>query len=218
MIEKLTAFKRRLRYRRRKVKRMQFNEWWSTILSTLAFLISAYGLYVNSLQKLDDLRVFPPTAAGISVERERVSAAIKKLTFVNAGNQSESVQKVFWVARLGNHEPQRPDSCYAASDEISTSTESDLESFEIKPGTEATKDINLSGFSRSLYMQLRDEDYLTVCLSFLILTPAELVRSKDIVVFAGRVGKDTANVFDFTDTRRVVGPQTISLVNGSRLR
>jgi hypothetical protein len=46
----------------------QFREWFSFALSTLAFVISALGFYINSLKQTDDLRLFLKSRGEVSLK------------------------------------------------------------------------------------------------------------------------------------------------------
>jgi hypothetical protein len=190
----------------------QIREWISFSLSTLAFVISALGFYINSLERTDDLRLFLKAQGSIvSTDDGDLTVFLGTGAFVNAGNQSENVQDMTLMALLGKHE-QAPKNCDPGANDSINST-GELEPFVIKPGEEFLKELKSERLSYKMLDSMEDRDWLTVCIYFTILTPTELVSSQDIVVFSGRVIKKDDDL-RFNDLKEF-DRRTITLVKAS---
>jgi hypothetical protein len=108
---------------------------YSSLLSTLAFFISAFGFYLNNLKWDDDLRVIIDRTPSFPLEGDRsTSSDPYRLVFVNAGNQSAALLSIrVFVGRY------RADG--RTCDFIEQKFDMDMSPFVIKPGEVVVKDI-----------------------------------------------------------------------------
>jgi len=155
-----------------------FRDWWSTILSTLAFFISAIGFYLNFVQT-DDLRVIFDEMPRLVVGSDKRLGAFGNLrvAFVNGGNQAAAIMKL--EVYEYEDEPGVSGICQVTDPQVSRMTKvaTELAPFVLKPGDIAVKDLamsdmkskaikgDLGGYAGQLFAQLCVRVYFATPLS-----------------------------------------------------
>lgn len=138
---------------------LRFRDWWTVLLSTMAFVVSAAGFYVNNLQQTDDLRLIVNQLPRVHLDEDDYPSidGHMRLGFINSGNQAAGIMKVYvsihrvplpTIADGSNESLQRlfptrgqvKKTCDVISDLYTT----DLPAFAIKPGDIAVKEIEIT--------------------------------------------------------------------------
>lgn len=211
--KRLEAFRNQLRGGASAAKQsMSFKDWWTVILSTLAFLISAASFYSNVLRQTDDVRVILETLPEIRFESNQLTSKGKtRIAFINAGNQSVAILRTFvtvWqkerpsLIGTPSCEGRRP---ILDKDEIET----DLEPFVVKPGEVIIRDMKLKSpssepFNPGMVWPSPNRFYyhlVDTCLEFSFATPLKSNGFKTIGVGRRFMQGDPANVNRSDDGR-----------------
>jgi hypothetical protein len=133
---------------------MKLKDWWSVILSTLAFLISATGFYLNSLEQSEAVSAALYSLPEVRVQDNKfVLEGSMRVAFINSGNQHAAIMgmyvspkqlcvtEFFWDFDF-TKAPPAEDPCYdPAGDGIYALLK---QGFVIKPGEIVVKEIEIT--------------------------------------------------------------------------
>ena len=160
----------------KKKERMTLKDWWTIILSTLAFGISAAGFYINNLLLTDDLIAIVSEVPQMSLDDQKFSVeGIAKIAFINAGNGSAAILALeVWVSRWMPGKRR----CQDIGDVHSQF----IEPFVVEPGKIAIKDFKVRPMTEYIATRMSgiptpDNFYhIDVCMKFQLETPASRHR------------------------------------------
>ena len=160
---------------------------YSILLSTLAFIISAFGFYLNNLKWDDDLRVIIDQLPFVSLMAGGSTISDPyRLVFVNAGNQSAALLRI--RVFVGRH---RADG--GTCDFIEQTLDMDMSPSVIKPGEIVIKDMEIKS-AKSTNQKLGVQFFegpVEMCTRVFFSTPS-----------GGRIYKDVRFVFHYENLAR----------------
>jgi hypothetical protein len=154
-------------------RQLALKDWFSTILSLLAFIVSGLSLWLSNFRQVDDLRLILPDQRpffSFSADEETLDyAADYKLLLLNSGNRPIAISQIQFSVHQDVNAQRSHCSDVGPSFHITP--------FVIKPGELVVQDIVLKGSGEDhqpLTVNPRPAegiDTFTACLVFDVATP-----------------------------------------------
>jgi hypothetical protein len=202
-----------------------FRDWWSFTVSTLAFVISASGFYINTLVETDDVRlILPSTENRAYLDYDNDSGFIKlqnagDAVLVNAGNRTTVISGYDHMGMAGRD--TKPKDCQA-NGRLFMSAEDNFKPLVIRPGEASVVKIEDTILPGMFTNHVKKGDVITVCIRFYIATPTEQLPPVDVVLATNSISdQDKDGNFIFAsrnnDFYSAKGVRAIKLVRGSHL-
>jgi hypothetical protein len=161
----------------------------TTLLATYAAVVSTVALYFNTLRVADDLRLSIETVDLSYDQASDLLSASANLALVNAGNQTEVVEQVYWYARWGKL--SKPKECISENPDIGyvSRIDGDFAPLALKPGDTSRSTTKIKFLDRFGY-PLENGDVITVCLAFALFTPSGITVSPEAFGISYHYGVD----------------------------